>query len=198
LKKGIDMKVRVLTSFTAFLIVSAGLIGAQTVGRGPESIPTEGRATSSELYPAAISFDREWTARGFNIEDANRNIVFSWDDIGAISRESMTNIWSPDSTRVVFLEQHWKGPMFYCAELEGGTWRNVPVHLYQIGDRRTTDPKAPKLSIVTHAEILQWVSPTILQVKMNVGYVDPPSHSRKEVEYLTTLEFNNGEAYFAQ
>jgi hypothetical protein len=88
--------------------------------------------------------------------------------------------------------------MFYCAELEGGTWRNVPVHLYQIGDRRTTDPKAPKLSIVTHAEILQWVSPTMLQVKMNVGYVDPPSHSRKEVEYLTTLEFKNGEAYFAQ
>lgn len=183
---------------TACIVLVSGGSYLQAQQASDEATPSLGRATETERYPAAISFDRQWTTRGYNILDAQGNNVFSWADLGFLVRDYMMISWSPDSAHVVFLNQAPKGGAINCAELVNGKWQNVPVHLYPIKDRRVDDLKTPDLTIRTHSELLTWISPTMLKVKKTIIAADPPSPNPKTVEYVTTLEFKNGEAFFVR
>src|ERR1700730_6329572 len=123
-------KLAILTLTASIVLINSGS-SLQAQQASGEATPLLGRASATDYYPAAISFDRKWTARGYSILDAQGNSVFTWADLGFVVREYMTISWSPDSAHVVFLDQAPKGAAIYCAELVNGKWQNVPIHLYQ-------------------------------------------------------------------
>jgi hypothetical protein len=192
-----------LTLTASVVLINSGT-SLQAQQASGEATPLLGRASATEYYPAAISFDRKWTAKGYNILDAQGKTVFTWEDSGFVVRDYMTISWSPDSAHVVFVDQGPRAPEIYCAELVNGKWQNVRIHLYEFKDgseiSKVDDLKNPDLSIKhrEHDELLNWVSPTMLQVKKSFIAADPRSPEPKTNQYVTTLQFKNGEAFFAR
>jgi hypothetical protein len=91
-----------------------------------------------------------------------------------------------------------RAPHFLAAELRGGKWVNIPFHLYQMWGRNVEDPRMPELCRVTKAQVLNWVSLIMLQVHM-YQMADNRAGPEKpiRVEYVTSLQFEGDEVYFA-
>src|ERR1700731_4215892 len=58
-------------------------------------------------FPKTLSHDGRWLVRGFSIIDnKSGQVVFKWAAPGGeVARESMTVSWSPDSQRVLLIDQ---------------------------------------------------------------------------------------------
>jgi hypothetical protein len=156
--------------------------------------PVEGVGVAKVLNSNNIkvtSFDHNWSAGargdGFAIYDQWGQPVLLWDD-GAFVRESATVSWSPDSRRVIILDQQGRAAQFFGAELINGQWQIVQL---------SADPKEPALARVTKAELGKWVNLNTVEITFRHLIDVPPNPEPKWITYTTTISFAEGTATFA-
>jgi hypothetical protein len=169
--------------------------------------PLTGRAMSKSLdkIPVATSYDGKWIVKGFEILNRERKVVFKWNDAEVYpNQKSVTVSWSPDSSRVIILQQLGRDAMFFAAELTPkNQWKNVHTVLQPLqnpgksGQRLVSDPRTPSEAEVTREELLEWVSPTMIRLKETHNYYDE-SHNWKQMTYTTTYEFTKEGGRYAK
>jgi len=153
------------------------------------------------------SFDQQWTVGAitesqymsydqqnhpvshYGIFDQEGHTLFEFPS-ETMYHESVTISFSPDSRRVVIMDQQPKAPIFIMGELANGQWHEVPLSL-------EGDPKMPKLTDVTKATLGEWVNPTTIKVTLTQLYHEPPDPRAKRMKYTTTLNFSTDKVNFA-
>jgi hypothetical protein len=192
--------------FKLLLISSLSLAGFAWAQTKPDSTPwavtkpapAEAPATTgyqkaeNGFFPKTASYNGKWTVNGFSIVDSQGNLAFTWKDtIHAIKRKYMSVSWAPDSQRVVLLDQFGRAQVFYAAELLGGIWREVPdkVNLNPVERRFYSEPK---VSLVDHVNLGQWVSMTAIQIQDHFLVTDIPLAATHWEDATAILQFGNG------
>jgi hypothetical protein len=164
----------------------------------PENVPAKVgyEKVENNVFPKTQSYDGKWTVNGLSILDAQGKVALTWKGIGAVWRMYMTVSWSPDSQRVVLLDQFGRAQVFYAAELLSGVWIHVKnaVNLNPV-EARFIPPS--KESRVDHVDLGQWVSVTAIQIQDHFLVTDKDTHSDAPVtaqweDATAILQFSNG------
>jgi hypothetical protein len=164
----------------------------------PEDAPAKVgyEKAESNVFPKTASYDGKWTVEGFSIVNAQGETAFAWKDFGATQRIDMIVSWSPDSQRVVLLDQFNRGAALYAAELLNGVWRNVHNRV-NLNPLEITFIPPLKESRVNRVNLGQWVSTTAIQIQDHFLVTDIDMHRDGPVEAhwqdaTAILQFSNG------
>jgi hypothetical protein len=169
----------------------AGFVYAETKP-APDDAPakTGYEKAENDLFPKTVSYDGKWTVKGFSIVDTQGHTAFTWQDNGAIQRYYMIVSWSPDSQRVVLLDQFGRGEILYAAQLLNGVWRNVRVEL-KLSALEHRYYTAPKISPKNRVSIPAWVSITALKIEDRFMVGDLPTTGTHWETATEMLQFSN-------
>ena len=176
-------KMRRIVLVTFLLAAVASAQQSATVGVG--AVPP-GRMRTTNT-PTVISYDRQWIMDGFLLTDKNGEPKLHWDNGQQVAHNGMAVSWSPDSQRVVMVDHSGKAVIFYSADRENNQWYEAKV--------TNSDPQRPEGSRVEEVELLDWISPTEIQIKERYLLGDPPNPPQWE-EHVTTLRFDGNNVLY--
>src|ERR1700736_5184753 len=176
--------------FITTLVIAGSAFPKQAIpDLDPQTSPAIGQAKAEDETIKVQSYDGRWIVRNFCIIDKNGEIAFQWDD-KASGHVYIWISWSPDSQRVVLVDQH-RGPELFAAQLVNGRWVDVAdARIPLQGGRQPSGP-----SRVDHHELLNWISPTSLRVKDSF-LVDDPNHQVHWEDIVESLQFNGNTLRF--